>query len=523
VGYQYKWNVSDWMPFTNQIDPYSVSFPYTGTHTFFLYAEFENPTCQPIKLSNEIDINVKVNPHWTLIDIDPDPYYGICLGETIVLNAEFVGGVTDGTNGGFIQWMYSFNGEPFVNLTGVGGPKVHTPPQAGHYTYMATYNPVHELSGCYIDSEVVGPIEVEQTITPTAVFVGADPVSSCANNPAGNEVTLEIKFEGTEPFNFTITDNHGGVYNLVSHANVYLFKVRPNKTTIYTLESMSDQTRCVTGTFIKSYIRVIVTDVVVINPHIEACDNKVEVEVTLNDYVNPEAKITFPGVAPWTVQIVPYGEKGIITIDIPAGTEYGFHDVIITIDGCDFLITIVYNYHGTESYTLIHRRYEGINEVLVVSNNSDENSEFYNGGYNFTSYQWYKNGVMIPGATQGWYQDPSGINGVYSVRLTGFRIGDDKPFEFSTCGIDFNSKQTINVYPVPAGVDEPVFVEIDLTPEELDGAYLDVYDAKGAHIQQVRIVSRLTQVNGFKAQGTYFGKITTGTNEIKAVRFLIVK
>ena len=103
---------------------------------------------------------------------------------------------------------------------------------------------------------------------------------------------------------------------------------------------------------------------------------------------------------------------------------------------------------------------------------------------------------------------------------TGKRIGD--PIEFMTCGQEFNPTFTMNVYPVPAHVDQPVWVEMDLTPAELEGAVLDIYDAKGAHIQHIKVVSSKTQVDGFKAQGTYFGRVITGTNEIKAVKFVIV-
>jgi hypothetical protein len=148
---------------------------------------------------------------------------------------------------------------------------------------------------------------------------------------------------------------------------------------------------------------------------------------------------------------------------------------------------------------------------------------YANGGYYFTSFQWYKNGIMIPGATQQYYQDPNGTNGIYTVRLTGIRVSDGTAFEFMTCGNEFNAFGTMKVYPVPAQTNSPVYVELDLTPAELEGAYLDIYDAKGAHVKQLQITNSLIQIDGFKTQGTYHGRITTGTNEIKAVKFVIVK
>jgi hypothetical protein len=172
-----------------------------------------------------------------------------------------------------------------------------------------------------------------------------------------------------------------------------------------------------------------------------------------------------------------------------------------------------------------------------VSNNyCNENSPYYNGGIEFTSYQWYKNGVMIQGATQQYYQDPAGVNGEYSVRLTGYRVlqvnsetceiapgGRGERVEFTSCDQSFNPSSSINVYPVPAKVNQTITVELDLSAEELENAILDIYDAKGAHVQHIKVTGRITKVDGFKAQGTYFGKIVTGTSEIKAVKFVIVK
>jgi hypothetical protein len=164
---------------------------------------------------------------------------------------------------------------------------------------------------------------------------------------------------------------------------------------------------------------------------------------------------------------------------------------------------------------------------LAVSNNDKyPDAEYYNGGFEFIAYQWSKNGVEIPGATNQYYQH-FGAPGIYSVHLIGYRVDPNgtrhEKVEFSTCGLEIQGVSSINVYPVPASVDEPVWVELNLTPDELEGAYIDIYDAKGAYIQHVNIVGAKTQITGFKAQGTYFGRITTGTNEIKSIKFQIVK
>ncbi|MCQ2342279.1 MAG: hypothetical protein MJZ75_02120 [Paludibacteraceae bacterium] len=48
-------------------------------------------------------------------------------------------------------------------------------------------------------------------------------------------------------------------------------------------------------------------------------------------------------------------------------------------------------------------------DVIAIDNPANE----------FSSYQWYKNGVAISGATGQYYQDPNGLNGIYYVVTNG--------------------------------------------------------------------------------------------------------
>jgi len=532
-GYQYKWNdSSEWINFTNQIDPRTVEFNTPGKRTFFLDVTFANPTCNATT-SEPLVITVVNDPIWSVINIKPSLYEGLCLGDIVTVHAAFVGGVSDGTNHGRIQWSYKFNDEEYVNLTGWGGDKTHMPAQGGDYYYRAAYLPAHELSGCNIDPEILGPMVVEESITPAAWWVANTPGQEvvpqiCANDPIGTPVELLIEFKGTPPFYFTVTGQPGDFRkNLMSGDYIFSLIVSPTVTTTYTIESLNEGTRCVTGNFIKTDVTVIVTDIEILNPTVEACSNTVDLNVKMLSYpipMNQEVVVTFPCAAPMYLPIVLTGNYHTITIPIPDCAGLGIHVITVTIDGCDYEVTVINNYTAQGVNQLIHRRWEGNSEVLIVSNNySNPESPYFNGGYIFTSYQWYKNGIAIPEATKQYYQDPNGVNGIYSVRLTGTKASDGTSFEFSTCDQAFNPSLSMKVYPVPAQVDETVWVEVDLTPEELEGATLEVYDAKGALVKQIPVVSRITEVSGFKAQGAYYGKITTGTNEIKSVRFLIVK
>jgi hypothetical protein len=155
---------------------------------------------------------------------------------------------------------------------------------------------------------------------------------------------------------------------------------------------------------------------------------------------------------------------------------------------------------------------------VVVNNNPA-----YNGGHVFVGFQWYRNGVAIPGATYSNYQEIGGLNGFYSVELIERDTVTGNMITYKTCEHYFNSTSNVKVYPVPANVRQEITIELDLTAEELEGAILDIYSVTGAHINHVVDLQPITKIEGFKAQGTYFGRILTGTNEIKTVKFVIVK
>ena len=366
----------------------------------------------------------------------------------------------------------------------------------------------------------------------SARFVDAPMLQVCTDGLT--PVALEIEFEGVPPFYYMVAENNIPMWDapriaLTHQATVV---VVPVVTSVYTIISLANDAGCeILTQTTRPEILVTVGDIEIVTSVVAACEGNVATIEIISAITSP-ATITF-GTNTQNFYVIP--GHNTIYVDIPANTIPGAHDITLTVGRCDYIITIVYAANTAGNGSLIHRRWEGNGEVLVVSNNyCDPTSPYYNGGIEFTSYQWYKNGIMIPGATQQYYQDPAGINGEYSVHITGFRVAQlntqtcevitrGDRVEFTTCDQSFSPSFTVKVYPVPARVNQPVTVELDLSMAELEGATLDIYDAKGAHVQHIRVVSKITQIDGFKAQGTYFGKITTGTNEIKAVKFVIVK
>jgi len=347
----------------------------------------------------------------------------------------------------------------------------------------------------------------------------------CVGHMSSN-IELVVDFKGTAPFLYRLTGTDGTFLDnqRSEEYQAVISLPAPVQTTIYTITLYGDDGTCV-GEGTNDQIMVIVTDVEVLYTAVNCAGDNMVIELQVNSLLATVAQVRLENenTIRWTnVPIV----NNTISLNM-AGLNYDAYNLILTIDGCEFLAPVIYldNRNGN---SLIHRRWENNSDVLVVSNYYKCDGEgYFNGGYEFTSYQWYKNGQEIPGATQGFYQDPLGLNGEYTVHLTGYKVDCDgvrgHRVDFTTCDQAFSSVSSVKVYPVPARIDEPVNVDLDMTIEELEGATLDIYDARGAHIQHIKVTSRITQVDGFKAQGTYFGKITTGTNEIKAVKFVIVK
>jgi len=142
------------------------------------------------------------------------------------------------------------------------------------------------------------------------------------------------------------------------------------------------------------------------------------------------------------------------------------------------------------------------NNTLTVINNPDNN-----GGYRFTSFKWFKNGVELATGqsyTAGSNHELLSAADRYYVELTG------EQFEgtLRSCEGTPNLKSsTIKAYPNPADRYETVYVEADVDEELLEGAVIEVYNVSGLKNNQVKVQGRLTPVTLKNAtSGTYIFK-----------------
>ena len=412
-------------------------------------------------------------------------------------------------------WAEGGNAQPVSG--GLGGVTFDTPLASGNYFYQPVYS--GQLGdGCNILVNPITPVVVNER--PTATFVSGDGSIVCGND-ANSFATLTVALTGTAPFTFTLNGSNGFSQVYTTSLNTFFIFLNPTTTGSYTISNLSDA-NCDAVAY-PAPISVIVSHIQVLDLLVETCDDDARVQIDVNVYsvtpgMTPTAFITYldPAFAAMNTQSPIYVDGARSYIEFATPVIPGDYQIIITIDGCDYPATVrvlasQYGFGNTDA--LVLQRWD---DVVVVNNNA-----LTNGGHTFVSYQWYKNGVAIEGANGQYYQEVGGLNGEYSVMLVSQT--PNGLVTFKTCDMFFISKNLIKVYPVPAGLKETVTIEVKLTSEELNGAVLDIFDAKGAFIKSVQVNDIVIKVDGFTTPGAYFGRITTGTNEIKTVKFVIVK
>lgn len=107
---------------------------------------------------------------------------------------------------------------------------------------------------------------------------------------------------------------------------------------------------------------------------------------------------------------VSYPFEGVINFTIPTTCKEGRYGVQVSFvndANVSYDVATVYFYVNMSNAYLVQ---------LFCDVISVDNSGALDGMPNrFDTYQWYKNGAMIDGATKAYYQDPEGLNGEYSV------------------------------------------------------------------------------------------------------------
>ena len=143
-----------------------------------------------------------------------------------------------------------------------------------------------------------------------------------------------------------------------------------------------------------------------------------------------------------------------------------------------------------------------------------------NSSLRFTAYQWYKDGVLVTGATDQFYCDPDGLVGSYSLKVT---TKDGQSLLSCAKVLNIPLAKKISVYPSPVKVNQACTVKlIGLNEEDLDGAELSVYTMQGVRICHSTKVEKINSVN-LPMAGMYTGRVTTSKGQEFLFKVIVAK
>jgi hypothetical protein len=234
---------------------------------------------------------------------------------------------------------------------------------------------------------------------------------------------------------------------------------------------------------------------------IVVCENSVgDVDYALLTGIPTQYKITFDAAALIAgFKNVAYTDilaNGFVTFNVIDGIPEGTYNATLQLRDAKGTESLMYPFQFTVNLSskYIIAKFD---DVVLCDNSSKR----------FTAYQWYKNGVAIPGATKQFYCDPNGLIGLYSLEVT-----DKSGKKLKTCGKTLNIPVTkkISIYPNPLNADQNCTAElIGFDLQELNGASLNIFNSAGS---KVYATEQVNQVNVFKlpiTPGIYIGHIVT--------------
>ena len=136
-------------------------------------------------------------------------------------------------------------------------------------------------------------------------------------------------------------------------------------------------------------------------------------------------------------------------------------------------------------------------DVLAINNNFATN-----GGYVFTEYEWYKDGVKLP-STKGYIHEPGGLSPTaeYTAVLTTHR-GD----KITTCPAKITDMKVKSaVYPNPVKRGQSVYVETGLSSGE---AVMQLFGASGNFVTSKTLYNPVAEITMPDTPGAYVLQIT---------------
>ena len=195
----------------------------------------------------------------------------------------------------------------------------------------------------------------------------------------------------------------------------------------------------------------------------------------------------------------------VLEFPVPEGVKPNVYTAELTFESLDYG-TLVFPVHIMVSYpaSILVQKWD---DVIALLNSQ------YNGGFEFTSYQWYKNEQPIPGENKPYLYLPErlDVEAEYRVKVT---RADDGVSAFS-CPIIPEWRESIDVYPtlVQAGMD--VVVELSGTGQAT------LLDIMGLQIAKYPLGDRVNNIRMPDKTGSYILKVMIDEGETKTYNIIV--
>jgi hypothetical protein len=145
------------------------------------------------------------------------------------------------------------------------------------------------------------------------------------------------------------------------------------------------------------------------------------------------------------------------------------------------------------------------NDVIAVLTHD------YNGGYDFTAFQWYKNGQALAGETRHYLHQELEAGAEYSALLT-----DRNGMQLMSCPLVAEEREDISLYPTVVQDAQRVCCRV------YERAKVYIYDATGVMISQIEVPVGDSYLHLPSVVGVYMVKVITESNQERGVKIVVL-
>lgn len=206
---------------------------------------------------------------------------------------------------------------------------------------------------------------------------------------------------------------------------------------------------------------------------------------------------------------LPKSLSGTIEINVPNQITPNVYNLLLVLEdyysGNDTIpIEITVNY---ATLTTLSQKW---NDVIAVLNSDN------NGGYDFTRFQWYKNGIPMLGETKSYIYVPEllDFSAEYQVELT--RLNDGvTAFTCPLTPVYRTDADMINVYPTILSSNSNIIIEMP------DNGHLDILDVTGLKKSSHALQKEINSISiPFKA-GVYLLQVVSDSGDKKMYNIIV--